>query len=181
MNYTKSLVFAALFTALIIGGTFVKIPIGPVPIVLATLFVLLAGLVLDTAWAAASVGLYLALGAVGLPVFASGGGIAYFSGPTGGYLIGYLVAVVAVNLISSARVGSVIRDVIAVVVGSLLIYVIGVPWLKVALERSWTDTFAIGLTPFLLGDAIKAAVALSVFTALKRLYPELIPRCPRSE
>ena len=176
MNHTKSLVFASLFTALVIAGTFIKIPVGPVPIVLATLFVLLAGLMLDTIWAAASILLYLGLGAIGLPVFSSGGGIAYFAGPTGGYLIGYLLAALVANLLSSERADSIVRDVVAVICASVVIYAIGVPWLKASLDMSWSAAFSAGLTPFLIGDAIKAAVAASLFIGIKRRYPELMPR-----
>lgn len=176
MNQTRSLVFASLFTALVIAGTFIKIPIGPVPIVLATLFVLLSGLMLDTIWAAASILLYLGLGAIGLPVFSSGGGLAYFAGPTGGYLIGYFLAALAANIISSPRTDSSIRDITAVICASVVIYAVGVPWLKASLEMSWTEALSAGLTPFLIGDAVKAAVAVTIFIGIKKRYPELMPR-----
>ncbi len=176
MKQTRSLVFASLFAALVIAGTFIKIPIGPVPIVLATLFVLLAGLMLDVIWAAASILLYLGLGAIGLPVFSSGGGIAYFAGPTGGYLIGYLLAALVANVISSPQAESTIRDVVAVICASVVIYAIGVPWLKASLDMSWSAALSAGLTPFLIGDAVKAAVAVTIFIGIKRRYPELLPR-----
>jgi biotin transport system substrate-specific component len=71
----------------------VPLPVSPVPVVLQNLFVLLAGLLLPLRWAVASVALYLALGAIGLPVFsAARGGLAHFVGPTGGYLVGFLPA-----------------------------------------------------------------------------------------
>ena len=176
MNITKRLVFSALFTALIIAGSYIRIPIGPVPIVLATLFVLLAGLLQTFRWALASVLLYLLLGAIGLPVFTAGGGIAYFAGPTGGYLIGYLAAALVTNIVSTGRAETKLRDLLAVIAGTLTIYLFGVPWLKVALDFTWRKTLAAGLLPFLIGDGIKAAAAYVAFISLKRGYPELIPR-----
>ena len=83
---------ASLFTALMILGAYIRIPIGPVPVTLSSFFVLLAGVILGSGWGTASVGIYLLLGALGLPVFTAGGGLALFAGPTGGYLLGFLPA-----------------------------------------------------------------------------------------
>ena len=116
MKTLRMSVFSALFSALIIVGAYLKIPVGPVPIVLANFFVLLAGVLLGPKWGAASVGLYLLLGVVGLPVFAGGGGIAYLTGPTGGFLIGYLPAAFLAGVISGGKIpesetpGSASRD-----------------------------------------------------------------------
>lgn len=91
-------IYAALFASLMAAGAAIAIPIGPVPIVLQNLFVLLAGLLLGGKWGAASVGIYLLAGALGMPVFSGGtGGIGRFAGPTGGYLIGFLPAVYIVG------------------------------------------------------------------------------------
>ncbi|MFH2130143.1 MAG: biotin transporter BioY, partial [bacterium] len=88
-------VYAALFAALISAGAFMAIPIGPVPIVLQNMFVLLAGVLLGWKWGAASVLIYLLAGAVGFPVFSAGrGGVAHLLGPTGGYLLSYIPAVI---------------------------------------------------------------------------------------
>ena len=86
----RRMIRASLFTALMILGAFIRVPIGPVPVTLSSLFVLLAGLLLGAGWGAAAVSMYLLLGALGLPVFTAGGGIALFAGPTGGYLLGFL-------------------------------------------------------------------------------------------
>ena len=87
-------VFASLLAALMAAGAYLSIPIGPVPIVLQNMFVLLAGLLLGSRWGLAGVAAYFLTGLCGLPVFAGGlGGIGRIVGPTGGYLIGYLPAV----------------------------------------------------------------------------------------
>src|SRR4030043_2190183 len=89
----RGMVLASLMAAMTAVGAYIHIPIGPVPILLSTLFVLLAGLLLGSRWGLASMGLYLLVGAIGIPVFAGGkGGLAHFFGPTGGYLLGYVLA-----------------------------------------------------------------------------------------
>ena len=83
----RKMVLASLMAALTAVGSTIFVPIGPVPIVLTTLFVLLSGLLLGSRWGLASMGLYLLVGAMGMPVFAGGrGGLPHFFGPTGGYL-----------------------------------------------------------------------------------------------
>jgi biotin transport system substrate-specific component len=106
-------------------------------------------------------GLYLLVGAIGIPVFAGGrGGLAHFFGPTGGYLLGYILSAWVTGLISEHSRGFLILEIFAVVVGSLAIYGPGVPWLKMVAHLSWTKTFVVGMIPFLIGDAVKASVAL---------------------
>lgn len=121
-------VLASLMAALTAVGAYIYIPVGPVPIVLSTLFVLLSGLLLGGRWGLTSMGLYLLVGAMGIPVFAGGkGGLAHFVGPTGGYLFGYVLSACVAGYVSERGRGSAVSDTIAVVVGSLSIYLIGVP------------------------------------------------------
>jgi len=167
------MVLASLMAALTAVGAYIHVPIGPVPIVLSTLFVLLSGLLLGSRWGLASMGLYLLVGAIGIPVFAGGkGGFAHFLGPTGGYLFGYVLAAGVVGLISEHSRGLLILDIFAILVGSIAIYGLGVPWLKMVTQMSWTKTLMVGMVPFLIGDAMKAAVAVvlarSVRPILKR-------------
>ena len=92
MKKTKNLVLTALFVALIAAGAFLKIPLPGVPISLQTLFTMLAGMLLGAKLGALSVGVYIALGLMGLPIFTSGGGITYVFQPTFGYMIGFVLA-----------------------------------------------------------------------------------------
>ena len=87
----RELTFAALFVALIVIGTFVRIPVGGDYYTLQFLFTLLAGLVLGEKLGTLSVTAYVLLGLLGVPVFASGGGLAYLFQPTFGYLIGFIL------------------------------------------------------------------------------------------
>ena len=162
------LVYASLLAALMAVGAYLAIPIGPVPIVLQNMFVFLAGLLLGSRWSLASVGVYLLTGALGLPVFAGGlGGIGRIIGPTGGYLIGYLPAVFIVGHIAGTRVKSIGYDVLAMVCGTVVLYACGVSWLKLLTGMDWFKTLTVGMYPFLIGDALKIAVAALIARALR--------------
>ena len=152
-------VYASLFAALTAAGAYLSIPIGPVPINLQTLFVLLAGLLLGRRWGAAGIGVYLLAGAIGFPVFAGGtGGIGKIIGPTGGYLIGFFFAVYIIGLISEIK-RSVAMDLLAMIAGTLIIYVFGVAWLMVVTNMNLDKALAAGLFPFLPGDGLKIVAA----------------------
>jgi biotin transport system substrate-specific component len=152
---------SSLMAALIGVGALVHLPIGPVPVVLQNLFVLLAGLLLGSRYGLASVLLYLLIGAMGLPVFAGGkGGIAHFLGPTGGYLVGFAAAAFVAGFISERLPRRLVTDILAVAAGSLIIYLIGVPWLKTVTQMTWDKAFTVGMLPFVPGDILKAAGAV---------------------
>jgi len=161
-------VYASLLAALIAAGAYLALPIGPVPIVLQNFFIFLSGLLLGPRWGAASVGVYLMAGALGLPVFAGGiGGIGRFAGPTGGYLLGYLPAVFVIGWISKKSKGRGALDVLAMVCGSIVIYTCGVSWLKVLSGMTLAKTLAVGMYPFILGDGLKIAAAVPIVKALR--------------
>ncbi|CAB5099964.1 Substrate-specific component BioY of biotin ECF transporter [Olavius algarvensis associated proteobacterium Delta 3] len=161
-------VYASLMAALTAAGAYMAIPIGPVPIVLQNLFIYLAGLLLGWRWGLASVGVYILAGAFGLPVFAGGlGGIGRIVGPTGGYLIGFLPAVFLIGWISAKRKGNVVYDVVAMIIGTAVIYAMGVSWLKILTGMTWGKTLAVGMLPFLIGDALKIAAAVPISKALR--------------
>jgi len=145
-----------------------RIDIGVVPVTLQTLAVLALGAALGPRLAAAAVVAYLAQGALGLPVFAGtpekGVGLAYMAGPTGGYLVGFLIAAVGIGWLAERGADrSPLRMFLAMLAASALIYVPGVLWLSafVGLKQS----VALGVAPFLIGDVVKAALAAAVFPA----------------
>lgn len=164
-------IFTALFTALIAAGSFIKVPIGAVPVTLQTLFVFMAGLLLPPLNASLSVLVFIVLGAVGLPIFTSGGGIAALLSPTGGFIFGFLLAALAGSLLAKHRHDSILYNVLVVLVMEVIVYLIGIPWLKIKLSTTWTAAFTIGLVPFIAGDAVKIAVAA---VSSKILYPEVV-------
>lgn len=154
-------VHVALFTALIIIGGYISIPlpVGPVPIVLADFFVMVTGLFLGFKYGLISVTLYLSLGALGLPVFSSGtSGLGVLFGPTGGFLFGYLPMVASVGFISNLGKTLAVKNLLALIVGNIFLYAMGVPWLKIVMNFDWPGALAAGLIPFIPGFVIKIAV-----------------------
>jgi biotin transport system substrate-specific component len=167
-NQLRMMVYASLFAALTAVGAFVAVPIGPVPIVLQNMFVFLAGLLLGSRWGLTSVGVYLLAGACGLPVFAGGlGGIGRIVGPTGGYLIGYLPTVFLIGKISNRVHPRALFDVLAMICGSVALYTCGIVWLKILTGMTVAKTLAVGMVPFLIGDALKIAAAAAIAKALR--------------
>ncbi len=138
----------------------ISIPLGftPVPVTGQTLGVLLAGSALGWRRAGLSMSLYLLAGLAGVPWFAD-----HASGyPTAtfGYLLGFVVAGSLLGwLASRGSDRTVSRAVVSMILGEVVIYAIGVPWLAHALHVSLAKAMSDGLTPFLAGDAIKAAFA----------------------
>ncbi|MDC7234901.1 MAG: biotin transporter BioY [Spirochaetales bacterium] len=176
----RKTVLAAVFTALIAASSFFTIPVGPVPIVLTTMFVVLSGM-LGGPWVGLSaVGSYLILGIIGLPVFAGGtAGIAKLMGPTGGFLIGYLLAPVAGGFIfnppgDKAKGLKVLLAVLGAFTAGALIYVPGIPWLKYSLSMDWPSALQAGLIPFIPGFIIKNAAAAALAFALKERFQNFL-------
>lgn len=164
----RPMVYAALFAALTAVGAYLFVPIGPVPIVLQNMFVFLAGLLLGSRWGLASVALYLLAGLCGLPVFAGGtGGVGRLLGPTGGFLLGYLPAVFLIGAIAERQAGRMGWDVTAMIAGSGVLYACGVPWLKLVTGLSFEKAAAVGMLPFLVGDALKIAAAALIAKAVR--------------
>lgn len=145
----------------------IPVPGSPVPITGQTFGVLLVGGALGFRRGFIAVGLYVLLGVVGLPFFAEGkGGLSVVWGATGGYLIGFVIAGALVGRLAELgwdrRIGGALG---AMLLGNVVIYAVGLPWLKVVTGMSVEEAVANGLTPFLLGDALKLALAAVLFPA----------------
>jgi biotin transport system substrate-specific component len=143
----------------------IPIPGNPIPITGQTFGVLLVGGALGFRRGLAAVSLYVLLGVVGLPFFAeSKGGIAVILGASGGYLIGFIAAGAIVGRL--AELGwdrRFVGALGAMLVGSVVLYAIALPWLKVVTGMTWQDTVQKGLVPFLLGDTLKVFLAAVLF------------------
>lgn len=158
-------VLSCLFAALIAIGAFIAIPlpVSPVPIVLQTMFILLAALVLGPWWGSLSTVLYLVLGLFGLPVFSGGaGGLAVFLGPTGGYLLGYIPCSILTGLLSRKAGGKKIILAAACLAGMVPIYALGLLRLKAVLGSGWERALIAGVLPFLPGDSAKIILAATL-------------------
>jgi biotin transport system substrate-specific component len=164
----NALVLCSLMAGLMAAGAFIHIPLGPVPIVLTNLFVLLSGLLLGSRWGAASAALYLLVGAIGFPVFYGGrGGMAHLLGPTGGYLFGFIFSAWITGFISERFPQSLKGIAAAVIFGCLFTYGLGVFWLKAITQMTWNKAWMLGMVPFLPGDALKAVLAVILFRSVK--------------
>ena len=166
------LCFTALFAALIAGGTFIAVPLGPIPLVLQNLFVLLSGMILGPLLGSAAVCLYLLAGILGAPVFAGfTGGITRLAGPTGGFLAGYILAALVSGLIAGKPgiVFSQIRIIAAAILGLLAVYIPGLVWLKISTGYDWAKTLITGFVPFLLGDLLKGIAAVLIAPRLRKI------------
>jgi biotin transport system substrate-specific component len=142
----------------------VQVPFWPVPMTLQTAVVLLIGASYGARLAAATLLSYLAAGALGLPVLASGAGLAYMAGPTGGYLVGFLLAATVMAVLSDKGFGRTPVQVIALMLlGEILIFAPGIAWLAgfAGMEKA----IAAGLLPFLPGETLKAALAAALLAA----------------
>jgi len=160
--------------ALILGGSLlialsaqlqINLPFSPVPITGQTFAVLLLGALYGSRRGPATVVTYLALGAIGLPVFAGGAfGVARLVGPTAGYLVGFIVAAFVVGLLSERGWDRKPWSTAAsMIIGNGIIYLAGVLWLSRFV--GWQAVLSTGFLPFLAGDALKIALATVLLPA----------------
>jgi biotin transport system substrate-specific component len=163
------IVLGALFVAAL-AQVKIPLPFTPVPLTGQTFGVLLVGATLGSKRGAASMALYIALGALGLPVFAGGAsGLAYLSGATLGYLVGFVVAAYVIGLLAERGLERSVRtSLIPFLIGTIIIYTCGVAWLTILLG-SFSKAVAAGLLPFLVGDTIKLVAAALVLPCAWKL------------
>lgn len=144
-------------TLLIALSARVQIPMWPVPMTMQTFAVLLIAMSVGGRLAAATLGLYLFQGAIGLPVFATGGGIAYFVSPTAGFLLGFLVAASVVGwMVDRGRARGLIGAFTTALAGCAIIYAFGAGYLAIQLGL-WA-AIQVAVLPFVLSDLLKSAL-----------------------
>lgn len=174
---TLSLTLVAVFAAMTAIGAFIKIPLPVVPFTLQIIVVYLAGSILGSKRGLQSQLVYVLVGLAGLPVFTQGGGVMYVLQPTFGYLIDFAVGAYVIGFIIE-RVEQPTRKhfIVANLIGTAVIYAIGVPYLYLALNL-WLDVptnlshvMAVGLL-----NTVGVDIALAIFTSLiaTRIYPFL--------
>lgn len=160
---------AAVFAALTTVGAMIQIPLHPVPITLQTMFVVLGGAVLGARYGLLGQSFYITAGAVGMPVFAGSlAGLAIVAGPTGGYLLGFLVAPIIVGRLIS-RSSALWYQLLVFALGSQAILVLGVLHLAAFHTGSISNAILVGYLPFLLGDALKTAAGVSIYRSWRAL------------
>lgn len=157
------------FIMLTAAGAFVRIPLGftPVPLTLQTFFVLLSGAFLGGGWGAFSQAGYILMGVAGIPVFTvAGSGLLYLSGPTAGYLLGFVLASLFVGVSIKYVKGSLKKTIAVFLAADALILICGALWLKAVFAQPLPMAVSLGLIPFVAGDVLKAVAAALVYNRL---------------
>ncbi|MGA2780613.1 MAG: biotin transporter BioY [Smithella sp.] len=165
----KGLVYAALFGALTAAGAFIVIPLPPVPITAQTFFLNIAAVLLGGQLGAVSQLIYVMLGVVGIPVFAGGkAGLGVILGPTGGYLLGFIIAAFVIGMVNRMRKSAgVFWHIFSMLIGMLIIYFLGSLQLSLVAKMSFHKALAVGVVPFIPGDIIKILLAAIISSQLK--------------
>lgn len=150
----------AAFVALITVGGWVSLPLPPVPVTLQTFFVLLAAVVMGR-YAVLPVIVYLFLGILNMPVFHNGlAGIGVLMGPTGGYMIGFIPAVLLAGL-AYEQENRIIRAG-GIAAATLIIYLFGITWLSYSTGMGLAQAVLLGMVPFIAGDILKGIAAFII-------------------
>ena len=180
LKRTETVAFCGLAIALLAISAWVTVPLGPVPFTLQTMVLVFVVVLFPPREALVSVFGYLALGAIGVPVFSgTKGGLASIVGPTGGFLVGFGIgAILAVLLLKAwrepeAKSARMLRAALAAVVLLLTSYVCGWLQLMALTGMGPAAAFAAGIAPFIVLDAIKLSVGVALAQTLKNAVPAL--------
>ncbi|MEZ0171861.1 biotin transporter BioY [Microvirga sp. TS319] len=161
----RATILMAVGTALLTLSAKVQVPLPYVPMTLQTLVVLIIGTSYGWRLGGATIGLYLAQGAMGLPVFAGPtAGIGYMMGPTGGFLFGFLAAAIAMGFMAERGWDrSLLRVIVMMSLGHALVFVFGLAQLSLVmpLAKAWT----VGAAPFVAATVVKTALAVALMQA----------------
>lgn len=182
----------ALFAAILCIGCFLRIPLGPVPIVLQNALAVLTGVLLGSYLGGAPSALWLVVGLIGLPVYSGGtSGVGVWAGPTGGFLPGYLLGAIVAGFIAGRPsveqkrpgVVTVIRVVLGLLVGMIILYIPGVfhfaRWAQAAGKvpeglSAVQYTMKACVIPFIPGDLIKIAVCIPVALVVRPVVAQYL-------
>ena len=164
----------ALMAALMCVLCPISLPIGPIPISLSILVIIITTMVLGTWRALVSYTVYLLLGAVGMPVFSGfQGGLAKLAGPTGGYLVGFFLLIIIGGMVMELTKGNLLLTMLAMAVGVAADYVLGTAWFMLQTESTLAHALEVCVYPFIPVDLAKILVGVLfgrlVKTSLKRV------------
>ncbi len=167
------LAFAATVLVAVCAHVSLPLPFTPVPLTLQNFAVILVGMVLGPVAGFSAMVLYLAEGAMGMPVFNPHGlgGVAQLMGPTAGFLFSYPLAAASAGWVvrTMQSVGSrFTRGIVAGAIASISIFALGAGWLAHLLHLSGSATWTLAVAPFLLGEVIKVTAAAGIFSSLQR-------------
>ncbi len=179
---TLDISLSALFAVLTMIGAWISIPIGIVPITLQTLFTYLAATLLGAKRGALSQLIYIMIGVTGLPVFAGGhGGAEVLFGPTGGYLIGFIIgAFITGKLYEIREKPSFIWILFCILIGTFVIYILGILQLSYWIG-SIREAIIVGILLFLPGDIIKMILASYLTLKIQPILPNQVKKIKKEK
>lgn len=165
------LIVSGVFALAILAQIAIPVPGSPVPVTGQTLGVLLIGTAYGSTLGVTTFALYLLAGIAGAPVFANNGfGIDRVIGATGGYLIGMLVATYVVGLLARLRLDQKFLTALpSMLIGTVITFGFGLVWLQQYTGKDWAWTINAGLTPFIVGEVLKIAIAGTSLPIIWRL------------
>jgi biotin transport system substrate-specific component len=167
-------VFVFIILTSLAGFVRIPVPFSPVPVTLQTAVVLLAGLCLGGRFGSVAQAGYILLGVAGLPVFsAAGSGWLYLVGPTGGYMLGFVIAAAVAGTLARRRQAGLMEIFFSICLADALILLSGTAWLKMSTGVSWLQGAGMGFAPFIAGDIIKAWVVALIYAKIRRRVDEL--------
>ena len=182
-NTSRSSVFVAMYAAIICVTGFISVPIGPIPLVLQNVVAISAGLIFGLPQGAAAVGMFLAVGTLGLPVFSGArSGIAVLNGPTGGFLVGYFIGALIAGYIATNPIPDeekfsrekIFRLVRAAIAGLGFMYLIGMLNFRRVTGASFSQALSLCVVPFVIPDIIKIGILIPVVARLRPLTARFI-------
>tara|TARA_Y100000590_G_scaffold214530_1_gene243222 strand:- start:299 stop:865 length:567 start_codon:yes stop_codon:yes gene_type:complete len=168
INFFKVISIVILGTLLLSISSKIQVPFWPVPMTMQTFIVFLIGMTYGFKLASLTLVVYLIEGALGLPVFAKGGGLVYLSGPTAGYLYGMVCAAGIIGFFADRGFNdSYFKSFMSLVIGAFVIFLFGVGYLASII--GYDKAMAAGLYPFILSEFFKIGLASAVIPTVKKL------------
>ena len=170
VNSTLLNLFLIIFGTLILTiSAKIQVPFWPVPMTMQTFVVFLIGAAYGWQLAGLTLFAYLVEGALGLPVFAKGGGLAYLIGPTAGYLYGMFLAAITIGFLSQKGFAdSYLLCLFSIIIGSIIIFVLGVGYLGSII--GYDKAILVGLTPFIPSEIFKIALAVALIPSISKNF-----------
>ena len=155
---TKDMIAISLMTSVlcVIAPFSIPLPFTPVPISLTNLAIYISSCILGSKKGTISVLLYLLIGAFGLPVFSGfSGGFTKLAGPTGGYLIGFIVCAIFTGIFVEKFEDNIYMYPVGMIIGTIACYGLGTVWLAFQLKIGYSQALLIGVIPYIIGDGLK--------------------------
>ena len=166
----KNIFYIIFGTLLLTVSSKIQVPFWPVPMTMQTFVVLVLSMAYGWKLSALTLIFYLFEGAIGLPVFAKGGGLTYLVGPTAGYLYGMTVAAAVIGYFADKGYGkTILKTLIPLLIGTIIIFLFGIFYLVSITGMSYYKAIQVGLLPFIPSELFKIALALFLIPTIWKI------------